>query len=345
MDDGAARAAGNAELVTTGLAAACARHFGAAAAIAGLRRLTGGASRETWSFDAEIAGARHPLILRRDPPRRAVAGQSPMERSVAVDRPTEFAALKAAHDAGVAAPEPLFMTEPGDGIGGGYVMRRAPGTAIARQLMRDPRYDAARPRFVAQLGEQAARIHAMDVSTLSGLRLLDAPLQIAQLRRVLDALDQPHPVFELALSRLARRPPPRAAPRFVHGDFRTGNFLADETGVTAILDWELPHLGDPMEDLGWMCIKSWRFGAVDKPAGGFGSREALWAAYEAAGGGRVDPARALYWEMFGTVRWGVICLTQAWKHLSGAERSMELCAIGRRAAETEVDLVDLLKRS
>ena len=104
----------------------------------------------------------------------------------------------------------------------------------------------------------------------------------------------------------------------VHGDYRTGNYLADETGVTAILDWEGAHLGDPVEDLGWVCVKSWRFGSVDKPAGGFGSREELWAAYERAGGGEVDPARAHWWEVFGTVRWGIIC------HHPGVEASVGL---------------------
>lgn len=121
----------------------------------------------------------------------------------------------------------------------------------------------------------------------------------------------------------------------VHGDYRTGNYLVDETGVTTILDWELAHLGDPVKRSGLsVYVKSWRFGAVDKPAGGFGSREELWAAYERAGGGGVDPARAHWWEVFGTVHWGVICLNQAWKHLSGSIKSMEHASIGRRAVET-----------
>ena len=151
---------------------------------------------------------------------------------------------------------------------------------------------------------------------------------------------------ELALSWLDRRKPvPIARPVLVHGDYRTGNYLVDETGVTAILDWEGAHLGDPVEDLGWVCIKSWRFGSIDKPAGGFGSREEMWAAYESAGGGKVDPARARWWEVFGTVRWGIICHTQAYKHLSGALKSMEMASIGRRAVETEFDLLQLLKEA
>ena len=121
----------------------------------------------------------------------------------------------------------------------------------------------------------------------------EAADQVAALRAALDSLDQPQPVFELALSWLdRRRPAPTARPLLVHGDFRTGNYLADESGVTAILDWEGAHLGDPIEDLGWVCVKSWRFGSVDKPAGGFGSREELWSAYESAGGIAVDPGRA-----------------------------------------------------
>src|SRR6185503_12369798 len=144
---------------------------------------------------------------------------------------------------------------------------------------------------------------------------------------------------------LLARPAPTARPRLVHGDFRTGNYLADESGVTAILDWEGAHLGDPIEDLGWVCVKSWRFGSIDKPAGGFGSREDLWSAYRRAGGAEIDRARAHWWEVFGTVRWGVICLTQAWRHLSGSVKSMELASIGRRAVETEVDLLQLLKEA
>ena len=76
----------------------------------------------------------------------------------------------------------------------------------------------------------------------------------------------------------------------MHGDFRHGNLIIGPDGVRAVLDWELAHLGDPMEDLGWICVNSWRFGEIDKPVGGFGTREELFAGYEAAGR-RVDPER------------------------------------------------------
>jgi len=333
--------ASEADQVAAALARAASRHFGGPAVIDSLSRESGGASRQTWSFDALVDGRRHALILRRDPPS---ASKGERERSAALDRATEFRVLRAAWQAGVRAPEVLFELLAEDGMGEAYVMRRIGGTAIARKLLRDPPYAGARQKIATQLGEILARIHAVDIRTLPSLAHRQAADHIDGLRSLLDTLSQPQPVFELTLSWLDQRKPAQAAaPVLVHGDYRTGNYLADETGVTAILDWEGAHLGDPVEDLGWLCVKSWRFGSIDKPAGGFGSREELWAAYERAGGGKVDPARAHWWEVFGTVRWGIICHTQAWKHLSGAQKSMELVSIGRRAVETEVDLLQLLK--
>jgi aminoglycoside phosphotransferase (APT) family kinase protein len=333
-----------AETVAAGLASAASRHFGGPATIEDLRRESGGASRQTWSFDALVAGSRHELILRRDPPITGTKGER--ERSAALDRATEFAVLRAAFQAGARAPEVLFELTPTDGLGEAFVMRRVGGTAIARKLLRDPPYAAARARIAGQLGAILARIHSVDPATLPPLDRREAADHIASLRGLLDTLGYASPVFELALAWLDRRkPPPIVRPTLVHGDYRTGNYLADETGVTAILDWEGAHLGDPVEDLGWVCVKSWRFGAVDKPAGGFGSRDELWTAYERAGGDAVDPARAHWWEVFGTVRWGIICHTQAWKHLSGSLNSMEMASIGRRAVETEIDLLQLLKEA
>ncbi|GEP61309.1 phosphotransferase family protein [Reyranella soli] len=333
--------ASEADQVAGVLASAAARYFGGPAVIEGLSRESGGASRQTWSFDAVAGGERHGLILRRDPP---TTGKASDRSATALDRATEFRVLKAAFKAGVRAPEVLFELMPQDGLGEAFVMRRIGGTAIARKLLRDPPYEKARGLIAGQLGEILARVHAVELGSLPALVRREAADHIAGLRRALDALSQPQPVFELALSWLDRRKPaPIERALLVHGDYRTGNYLADESGVTAILDWEGAHLGDPVEDLGWLCVKSWRFGAVDKPAGGFGSREELWRAYEKAGGAKVDPARAHWWEVFGTVRWGIICHQQAWRHLGGAVKSMELASIGRRAVETEVDLLQLLK--
>jgi aminoglycoside phosphotransferase (APT) family kinase protein len=109
-----------------------------------------------------------------------------------------------------------------------------------------------------------------------------------------------------------------------------------------VLDWELAHAGDPMADLGWICVNSWRFGAIDKPAGGFGARDELYAGYEAAGGAEVDRSRARFWEVLGTLRWGVICTMSGVALRGEGPFTIERPMIARRASETELDLLDLL---
>jgi len=315
------------------LAAAVARHLGGDATVEGLRRLSGGASRETWAFDATHDGMRLALVLRRDP---APTSVGPLDRS------TEADVLRAAHDAGVRTPAVRFVLTPDDGLGAGFVMDRIDGETVARRILRDEAYAAARPRLAGELGTQAAAIHAVPTDALPPLPTLGAAEQLDQYRAVLDTFGEPHPAFELGLRRLARDAPTLDAPRLVHGDFRNGNLVVGPDGLRAVLDWELAHLGDPVEDLGWCCVKSWRFGVTDQPVGGFGDVAALTAGYEGAGGAPLDPARLAWWEAFGTLKWGVICEVQAHTHLQGVVRSVELATLGRRIAEMEWDLLELL---
>jgi aminoglycoside phosphotransferase (APT) family kinase protein len=171
---------------------------------------------------------------------------------------------------------------------------------------------------------------------------MTAVREIAELAREYRSFDWPRPVFELALRWLAAHDPgPPEEVTLVHGDFRHGNLIIGDDGLRAVLDWELAHLGDPMEDLGWVCVNSWRFGEIDKPVGGFGSREELYAGY-AEGGRRADPERAGFWEVMGTLRWGVMCCGMMQRFRKGPEHSMERAMIGRRASETEIDLLRLL---
>jgi aminoglycoside phosphotransferase (APT) family kinase protein len=317
-----------------GLASAVARHLGQPQAVEDLRRLSGGASRETWSFDAVAAdGTRRELVLRRDPGEQG--GWSA--------RGTEFALLDAARAGGVAVPRPWFLLDPGDALGSGFVMERIDGETIPRRILRDDTYASARSHMARQCGEQAARIHALDPSTLPDLPVQGARAQVEQYRSTLDGFGEPHPAFELGLRWLAdHAPPDPARPVLVHGDFRNGNFVVGPDGIRAVLDWELAHLGDPVEDLGWLCVKSWRFGVDHRRVGGFGTVEDLLAAYRAAGGREVDRAELRYWEVMGTLKWGVICEVQAFTHLLGAVRSVELATLGRRVAEMEWDLLELI---
>jgi aminoglycoside phosphotransferase (APT) family kinase protein len=297
--------------------------------ISGLTQLPGGASRETWAFDAIRAhGAAAELVLRRDP-----AGR-PSEPG-AMGR--EALAITAAGVAGLPVPEVLLWTD-GPGLWGsaGLVMRRVAGETIARRILRDDAFGQARRVLVGQLGEFAAGLHALEVS--GGF---PAPDPVAELRRMLGTFEPVSPVFELALRTLEADPPPPRGPVIVHGDLRLGNLIVGPEGLRAVIDWELVHVGNPAEDLGWLCVKAWRFG-VSAPVAGLGPREELLAAYRAAGGADISLDELRWWEILGTLRWGVICMTQARAHLSGAHRSVELAAIGRRVCEQEWDLLLLL---
>lgn len=317
------------------LAAACARRLGGPFEISNLCRLSGGASRETWAFVATGPdGAREDLVLRRDP--GTATGQT--------DRATEYLLLQAAATGGVAVPTVRFLLDDGDDLGAGFVMARVDGETIPRKLLRDDEYADARPQLTDQCARAAAAIHALPVAGLPHLAHQDAVTLIDEFRGIIDALGEPHPAFELGLRWLADHAAtlPATAPALVHGDFRNGNFIVGPDGLRAVLDWELAHLGDPIEDLGWFCVKSWRFGNIDRPAGGFGTVDELLASYAAASGREVSVDHLHFWEVFGTLKWGVICEMQASSHLQGLVRSVELAALGRRIAEMEWDLLDLL---
>ena len=299
--------------------------------IDGLTRLSGGASRETWAFDAVAtdAGGRSELVLRRDPPSRP-SEPGAMSREARV--------IGAAAAAGLAVPYVLASTdEPGLWGSAGLLMRRVAGETIARRILRDEAYRPARAVLTAQLGEFAAGLHALAVP--DGLRTADP---LPELRSTLGDLGQSSPVFERALTALEASPPPARPQVTVHGDLRLGNLIVGPDGLRAVIDWELVHAGNPAEDLGWLCVKAWRFG-VEPPVAGLGTREELLAAYRAAGGADISLDELRWWELLGTLRWGVICMTQAQAHLSGALRSVELAAIGRRVCEQEWDLLLLLE--
>jgi aminoglycoside phosphotransferase (APT) family kinase protein len=309
------------------------------------RLLTGGASRQTWSFDAAIEradGATQtlPLVLRADP--RRTTGL--------MARETEYRLLEAAHAAGVPVPRVHLMGD--DSLDAPFfLMERVEGETIPRRLLRDEAYAQARSVMTEQLGAILARVHTIPIDA-PGLDALAAPpADVSPARFEVDRFEQvyraiapePHPAFELAFRRLREQARPAARRTLVHGDYRIGNVIFGPEGARAVLDWELAHAGDPMEDLGWICVRSWRFGNDALPVGGIGTREQLFRAYEAAGGCRVDPEAVRFWEAFGNLRWGIICISQAKTFLDGHSQSVELAAIGRRIAETEWELLELLR--
>ncbi len=328
------------------LAAFIARHVGVdAVTVSGLRRLPGGASRETWALDVhyEHDGAHHclGLVLRRDPAAAATQGQ----------RREEFQLLQAAAAAGVPVPRVRWLADESDTLGAPFfLMDRIEGETLARRLLRDDAYAQARRVMTEQLGRILAAIHRIDPAQY-GLDFLARPAAgESPAHNELDRFEQifrfiapdPHPAFELAFRWLRQRVPPGDERVVVHGDYRIGNVIFGPEGVRAILDWELAHVGDPMEDLGWMCVRSWRFGNDSKPVGGIGLREEFFGAYEAAGGAPVDPERVRFWEVLGNLKWAIMTIMQAKTHLDGHVKSIELASLGRRTAEMELELLNLI---
>jgi aminoglycoside phosphotransferase (APT) family kinase protein len=307
-----------------------------ATGVVGAAKLSGGASQETWSFDIVHPDGNIGAILRRAPqgygaaPGRAAGLQA------------ESKLMQLAYDAALPSPRVLHVLEPQEELGTGFVMARVEGETIPRKILRNEQFAKARPKLARQLGKVLAGIHAIDLAQLPELRAMTPAKEIAELERDYRSFDWPRPVFELALRWLRERDPgPSDQVTLVHGDFRHGNLIIGPDGLRAVLDWELAHLGDPMEDLGWICVNSWRFGVIDKPVGGLGSREELFAGYEEAGR-RVDPARVNFWEVMGTLRWGVMCCGMMQRFRIGPDHSMERAMIGRRSSETEIDLLRLL---
>ena len=315
----------------SGLASALASRlqtlWGTEAQVAGVRPLPGGASRESWDVRVRTAGgAERSLILLREAGGRA---RYP-DQKVAV----EAAAMSAARAAGVPVAE---IYDYGAGpLGQGYLlMERLDGETIPRRLLRDEAYAAVRPGLARRLGEVLARIHQVDPGSVRDLPRVDA---LGQVTEQYQAFAEPRPAVELGLRWLAGHRPAPTADALVHGDFRTGNLMVGPDGLHGVLDWELVHRGDPRQDLGWLCTKAWRFGSA-RPVGGFGARADLMAGYAAGGGTPPDEETQRWWELYGTVRWALLCRRQAERYLTGEEPSIELAVLGRRVCEQEYDIL------
>lgn len=311
-----------------------------------LEKLSGGAVQENWFLRADITGGPEAgtceLVLRRDAPSRV-----PVSRS----RGEEFALLRAARDAGVTVPEPLWLADDPARLGApAYIMRHIAGTAAGHRIVRDAFLGGDRDALAGRLGEELARIHKIrpprnDLSFLSVPAGSPALAAVAEYRGYLDALKRPFPALEWGLRQLELEAPDTEEITLIHRDFRTGNYMVDECGLTGILDWEFAAFGDPMEDVGWFCARCWRFGAVDREAGGIADREPFYRGYERMSGRAVDPAAVRYWEIMAHIRWAIIALLQGERHLSGQEPSLELALTGRIAAECALEVLQLLARA
>lgn len=303
----------------------------------GATLLSGGAIQQNWALDC----GDEQLVLRTD--NAATLAQSH-------GRATEFALLRTAHAAGVTVPEPLLLCEDAAVIGAPFfVMRRVGGIAAGHRVVKSDTLGGGREAAARAMGRELARLHSIrppraDLKALGAPPLDAAHAFLAEQRAALDRRE-PRPVLEWGLRHLERHAPPPVPPVLCHNDFRTGNLMWDERGLTGVLDWEFAGWGDGHADLGWLCARCWRFGNLAQEAGGLGPRAALYAGYEAAGGARVEDARVRWWELAAHLRWAIIALDQAARHLSGREPSLELALTGHLVPELEWEILRVTEQA
>lgn len=306
-----------------------------ATGVADVQRLSGGATQEIWRFDIDnsgTAGGRY--ILRRAP------GGTRITEGTGLELEAEL--MAAAAKVGVPVAEVVHVLTPEDGLGRGFVMRFVEGETLGGRIVKSDHLRAARQTLAFECGETLARLHRMPIDDFPTLTRAAPAELVERTRQIYARTTTRRPVFDLAFRWLAdNAPPPPAEPTVVHGDFRNGNLMIGPDGLRAVLDWELAHVGDPMEDLGWICINSWRFGRIDLPVGGFGTLEDLLAGYELISGTRLDRTAIHWWEVYGTIRWGATCAASV-EAFRGEDATMERAMIARRTSETEIDLLRLI---
>lgn len=312
-----------------------ARQSGGRAQVRDLKQLSGGAIQENWRLILDLEGGdwpgTHDLVLRKD---------APSNVAVSHGRAEEFTILKHADRAGVTVPKPCVLCEETDVLGTPFfLMHRAQGTAAGHKLAKAGLNDA----LAHELGRNLARIHSIaDAPDLAFVSKPDGPPAMASIheyRSHLDALSGSHPALEWGLRWLEVNAPADARTVFCHRDYRTGNYMVDDGTLTAILDWEFAGWSDPMEDIGWLTAKCWRFGADDRVVGGIGSLDALFQGYEAESGVKLDRERLGYWQVMATMRWAVIALQQADRFVSGGERNLELALTAHIVPELEFEIL------
>lgn len=305
-----------------------------------LERLSGGASMETYriTIDSEV-GERY-LCLRRG------SGGVNRDTPSAVGLDTEAFLMKVARAQGVSEPEVFYVLTADDGIGVGFIMEWLDGETLGARIARAPELGVIRGNLAFQCGRELAKIHAIDTEATGLNSVLKTLSPVQYVNETWDryrAWNTPQPMIDYTAQWLLVNAPTVNRLCLVHNDFRNGNIMVDETkGLTAVLDWETAHIGDPMRDLGWICTNSWRFGNRHLPVGGFGEYQDLFDGYESQSGHKVDPNHVKYWEVFGSFWWAVGCLGMADHYRTGPDATVERPAIARRSSECQVDCVNLL---
>lgn len=308
-----------------------------------IERMTGGAVQQNWALDAELTHGRDNVmrtwVLRMD---------APASVAESLTRSEEFHVLAAMREAKVAAPLPLWLcSDPSIAGRSFFIMERLPGVAAGHKVARDRHLTPDRARLARELASNLACIHNVKPpqAALPFLATSLARDNIAHYRAYLDTLQESHPVLEWGLRCCEIHAPDLEETTFIHRDYRTGNYLVHDGGIAGILDWEFSAYGNPLEDIGWLFAKCWRFGQHHYEVGGVADAAVFTREYERLTGRTLGAAALRYWQVMAHLRWAVIALQQRERHRSGIEPSLELALTGHLLSDLELEILQLTEEA
>ncbi len=304
------------------------------------KQLTAGASQETYRITINTGSRELQLALRRSQP--TMAADSSMG-GISLD--TEARLFQLAGAGGIPGPDIVYVLQPGDELGAGFIMEWLEGETLGQRIVRAEEFSAVRPQLARACGEILGRIHALDwraAGLQEDLPTVEPATLVEETWSYYREFNVPVPMIDYTWRWLQENLPAQSRMTLVHGDFRNGNLMVTPTGINAVLDWELSQIGDPLRDLGWLCVNSWRFGKSELPVGGFGEIDDLLAGYHDTSGIEVTSEQLRFWQVFGSFWWAMATLQMANAWRTGEAPSLERPVIGRRSSEAQMDCVNLI---
>jgi len=329
-----------ADAFTTALEKVLSRELAGFRALLSCQQLTAGASQETYRIRVADAMGERQFALRRSQP--SLQGDSSVGT---ISLATEARLFQLAAEAGIPGPGIRYVMVPGDGLGSGFIMDWLEGETLGQRIVRADEYANIRPRLARECGQILGRIHALDwraAGLSEALPEVNPKTLVDETWAYYRDFNVPVPMIDYTWRWLRDNLPCESRTTLVHGDFRNGNLMVTPQGITAVLDWELAHIGDPVRDLGWLCVNSWRFGNEALPVGGFGEIKDLLAGYRETSGLDITREELAFWQVFGSFWWAMATLQMANAWRSGETPSLERPVIGRRSSEAQMDCVNLL---
>jgi aminoglycoside phosphotransferase (APT) family kinase protein len=302
------------------------KHWGDAIELITIEQIPGGASRETYRVRVRTGTGERSVILRRDPKTSLID----TERSV------EYRTYQAVHITGLPVPEPLILEEDCQYLERPFsVMSEILGCESAVAALAQPPYAELRERIGRRKWTLLGSLATHDVEDLGVTRFMDIPSHPAahELEYWSGVIEQdalhPQPVARAAIRWLRRHLPAPSAERcLVHGDFRSGNFLFNAKGeIRGILDWEMAHIGDPLEDLAWSLDPLWAWPDREL-AGGLLPRHEAIAIWEQASGLKVDPEVFRWWQVFASLKALAIWISSTEDFVNGDSKEPILAVAG-----------------